>query len=387
MEYVDNTEPPLLYKKWCGISALCAAMERKVYIKWQLGEKIYPNMYIIIVGPSGARKSTAMSPAIRLLKSLDNINVTPESATKEAIVRMMHEKAQNIIDENGESKHSSITIFHPELVVFLGQKTNNWELISWLNQWYDCEDSWSYVTKGAGSDHVNGVWVNLMGATTPEYLVTAFPADAIGGGFSSRIVFVYGDTRHRVVPNPVYTEREQELQQLLEVDLANINVLTGEFEITDGYMEHYTEWYIEQSNKPKFADKNFSGYEARRSLHLRKLTMALSISKSSNMLLTEEDFIEGIEMMNEVEDSMRFVFNGRGRDPLEVVGAAMMKDIIIREGGIRRDELLNRHHSDVTLADFDAIIQKMKERGVLREGIKDEKIYYKCIEEELKKWK
>lgn len=382
MEYVDNTEPPLLYKKWCGISALCAAMERKTYIEWELGDRIYPNMYIIIVGPSGARKSTAMSPIIKLLESLDNILIAPESATKEAIVRMMQENTQNLIIGDIMGKHSSINIIQSELVVFLGQRQNNWELISWLNDWFDCKDDWSYVTKGCGSDHVQGVWVNMLGATTPEYLISAFPVDAIGGGFSSRIIFVYADTKHKNVPIPIYTDRERELKTLLQKDLANINILSGKFKITPQYYDIYAEWYTQQCQSPKFIDRNFAGYESRRSLHLRKITMAISISKSSDMILTERDFHEGLILLDEVEDNMRFVFNGRGKDPMAVVGKAMLEDIIARKEGIKRDELLNLHFNDTSISDFNAAISKFKEAQLVVEIGSGNSITYKFVKKE-----
>ncbi|KKL16209.1 hypothetical protein LCGC14_2497870, partial [marine sediment metagenome] len=61
IEYSQETESPLSYHVWTGISLLAAALQRRVYIRWGY-EILYPNMYIVLVGPSGkCRKGSAMN--------------------------------------------------------------------------------------------------------------------------------------------------------------------------------------------------------------------------------------------------------------------------------------------------------------------------------------
>ena len=63
IEYTKNTEPPLSYHIWVGISTIAAALERKVYMKWGHSD-IYPNQYIVLIGPSGqSRKGEAVNLA------------------------------------------------------------------------------------------------------------------------------------------------------------------------------------------------------------------------------------------------------------------------------------------------------------------------------------
>ena len=66
LAYTDNTEPPHLYKEWVAVSVIASALQRKVFLEWG-PMTFYPNMYIILCGPSGkARKSTAMGPGMKL---------------------------------------------------------------------------------------------------------------------------------------------------------------------------------------------------------------------------------------------------------------------------------------------------------------------------------
>ena len=96
MKYTARTEPPRLFKLWCGISAIASVLERKVWMPlWDVN--IYANMYIVIIGPSGSRKGTAMSPAIGLLNQV-GINLSAKSTTREALIRKMKQVSTEFTD-------------------------------------------------------------------------------------------------------------------------------------------------------------------------------------------------------------------------------------------------------------------------------------------------
>src|SRR3990170_8200696 len=70
LEYTDNTEPPASYHLWTGISVISGVLQRKVWMEWG-HELIYPNMYVVLIGPSGrCRKGTAMNIGKGLLKTI-----------------------------------------------------------------------------------------------------------------------------------------------------------------------------------------------------------------------------------------------------------------------------------------------------------------------------
>ena len=90
LKYTENTEPPISYHTWTAISLIAGALQRKVYMPWG-HDIIYPNMYIVLIGPSGrARKGTAMNIGKDILKDIV-ISMTSESITREALIRDMKE--------------------------------------------------------------------------------------------------------------------------------------------------------------------------------------------------------------------------------------------------------------------------------------------------------
>ena len=52
MKYTENSEPHPRFRLWTGISVISACLMRKCKIPWGFFD-IYPNMYIVLVGPSG----------------------------------------------------------------------------------------------------------------------------------------------------------------------------------------------------------------------------------------------------------------------------------------------------------------------------------------------
>jgi len=54
MNYGDNTEASALFRKWVGVSTIASALRRKVHLEWHA--RIFPNLYVVLVGPAGGRK-------------------------------------------------------------------------------------------------------------------------------------------------------------------------------------------------------------------------------------------------------------------------------------------------------------------------------------------
>ncbi len=312
--YTRRSEPPLLYKYWVGVSVVAAALRRKCRL--QIGTlTFYPNMYIVLVGPSGkCRKGTAMGPGEDMLSDL-GIKVSSNSITREALVHQLKTCSDTSITPSGDmSMHSSLTIFSKELTVFLGY--NNQQLMADLTDWYDCAGKWEYRTKNMGTDDISGVWVNLIGATTPDLLQTTLPRDAIGGGLTSRIIFVYENKKDHTEPFPVLTKEEVELGKQLRIDLEQIGMLQGDYTVSEGFIDKWIEWYtyIDHS-PPPFDDYRFAGYFERRPTHMYKLCMIMNAARTNSMRIEVEDFDRALDLLTKTERMMPYTFSGLGKSP------------------------------------------------------------------------
>jgi len=343
LTYTENTEPKRSYHNWMAVSCIAAALERKVRLIWG-HETIYPNIYVILVGPSGrARKGAAMSIAQDILKDV-GIPMTGEDITREQLIRKMKDAA-NFFNDNDTGRtvtHSSITCFSEELSVFLGQ--NDIRFLSTLTNWYDSRDSWTYETKTQGKDTIQGVCFTMVGATAPDWISSMFPQEAIGGGFTSRVIFVVEDGKGKTVEEHILTETELNLRESLVIDLQHINQITGEFVFSEQCRATYVKWYRESEKlvdegSPPIDDPRFEGYVARRATHLRKLSMIMSASRSSKRVVEVKDFERARRLLQATEITMPKAFGGVGRSPVSE-SVEMVLDILQTRKTITKSELL-----------------------------------------------
>ncbi len=326
MELTENSEPPVLYRKWTAISTVAAALQRKVRFDFGLSFTVYPNLYIVLVGPSATGKGTSMRFAYDIIEQVPLIRLSAQATSLQALIRRMKENNLTDIDTvTGEQHfHSSLTIFSTEFTVFLGYQ--NKELISALCEWYDCQSRWSYETISRKREEVIGVWVNMLAGTTPDSLQSSLPVESIGAGLTSRIVFVYETKRAKLVILPTKSERELALQRSLVNDLESINALSGPVGYEDDFVDFYTQWCINAAKNPPFAnDRKFDGYNGRRRELLLKLSMICCASRTDDMIMTLKDIERAANLLAEVEVNMGKVFKGMGKSDL----AGLINDAIV----------------------------------------------------------
>ncbi len=345
IKYCENSEPPESYKRWVGISVIAAALQRKVVLPW--GHlKFYPNMYIVLVGPPGrTRKGTAMTPGYQLLSDV-GIKIAAEATTRESLIQQLESASATHTTPDGRViYHASLTVFSQELTVFLGFK--NQQLIMDLTDWYDCKPRWVYRTKNMGTNDIVGVWVNLIGATTPELLQTSLPRDAIGGGLTSRIVFIYEDRKGKTVPFPMLTDEALRLYNDLLEDLNTMSTLAGDFYPDQSFLKAYEQWYLEQEKLDLFPGvPELQGYVERRPNHILKLSMILSASRSNEMVLLDYDLHRAVRYLEEAENKIAKVYAGVGKSPVADVTNAIM-EYIARKKKVPVRELLRTFYRDV----------------------------------------
>jgi len=325
MKLTEESEPPTLFRKWVAISAIAAALQRKTYVNLGISLTIYPNFYIVLVGPSATGKGTAMKYAYDILEQIPNIRLSAQATSLQALIKRMRETNLTDIDMTTGKQyyHSSMTIFSNEFTVFLGY--HNKELMAALCDWYDCHNRWVYDTVSRDKEEIVGVWVNLLAGTTPDSLQSSLPLEAIGGGLTSRIIFVYADKKEKLVIIPTVSEKEIKLQQALVHDLEQVALLSGAFTMTDDFISGYTEWCIEAEKNPPFHDKRFDGYCGRRRNHLISLAMVCSASRGNSMILDSVDLERASKLLTEVEQTMGLVFRGIGKSDI----SSLLNDAIV----------------------------------------------------------
>lgn len=379
-EYTKNTEPPTSYHVWTGMALVAGALQRKVFLKWGF-ETIYPNLYVVLVGPSGkCRKGTAMGIGRDIFKQI-GLPLISESITREGLIRRMKNSVATYQLPDGSIKfHCSVMCMSPELTVFL--RKGDIGFLADLTDWYDSNDEWTYETKNAGTDQIEGMCFTLLGATAADWLQSILPSEAIGGGFTSRILFIVEENKRQTVTLPTMTKEELHLRQLLIHDLEQISIMTGPFELDDAAMKAYDHWYTVQeakikSNTPPISDPKFAGYCDRRATHVRKLSIIISASRRDSRIITEDDFNTAVRMLVQAEQKMPGVFSAVGDSPYSALLDKVLK-FLQAVGSCSRADLMTRFYRDMDTRALEAVETILSHMKVIRIEVNPEtrEIYY-----------
>ncbi len=349
LAYTAESESPEEYHKWVAISAIAGAIRRKAF--FDMGYfLLYPNMYIVLVGPAGrCKKSTAMRIGRGLLAGVPSLNFTTDSTTRE---RLIQDLSQAFADG-----HSSMTAFSSEFASLL--TSSGMDMVVFLTDIFDSPNEWAHKTKTGGTNKIKAPYLNLIGATTPDWIAKAMPLDTVGIGLTSRIVFVFQDTPRVRPAFPVLSKEQSQLRDLLLEDLVSMSSIAGEYTLTPEAKAMYEEWYQQRIQEPNpTGDPRLNGYYERKPMHLLKLGMIVSASFRDQCLIVEEDLKIAMALFDEVEQKMTKVFANVGKNPLTVDYDSVL-DVIREHGRASFPELMTMFKHSIRKEELNEVLETL----------------------------
>ena len=330
-------------------------------------EKIRANMYVVLVGPSGQTRKGTPIGIVRDLLTEVGVKLASNAGSRQSLISYMGDSLDSYTDpDSGELiYHCSVTCLSEEMSVFLGQQ--DIERLADLTDLYDAKDEWSYSTRKHGIESVRGVCVNMLAGTAATWLPSILPQEAIGGGFTSRLIFVVEQYKGQVVSDPNSVPPDAGLRDALIHDLREIINLSGQFTFDTAALKLYKEWYERQernikNNCPAIADPRFGGYMARRASHIKKLAMIMSTSRGDDRTVTLADFKRAQLILETAEKKMPGAFKGLGTARFAVVTENIL-DFINTRGKVKRSQVLQLFWRDCdawTMDQVEAVLGRMK---------------------------
>jgi hypothetical protein len=329
LQLVENTEPPQRYHLWTAITTIGAMLSRKCTI--ELGpETFFPSLYTVLIGPPGVRKGTAIKYMVNeILNHIKGFTMGPSAVTKEQLcVELETAQTQENID-GSILTHSSLFIIAPELIVFM--RENDHERLGYLCDLYDGLTHFEYKTKTSGSNYIvnPGLW--LLGATTPNWIEIAMKQLGVGGGITSRIIFVYSAKKGKHISITRMPGFDKSLQTALINDMAEIKQLSGKFHITNEADDTFTDWYDGRYKNTRIDDSRFASFWDRLPSMIIKVAMIVSAAKRSTMVVEAQDIVNSVRLLEHILPEMPQAFGGLGYSLLSSQTEAIRN--VLREYG------------------------------------------------------
>lgn len=359
-KYTENTEVPSIFSLWVGISTISATLGRDCFI--DLGHfTVYPNTYIVLIaGSARCRKSTSIGVGVNFMKHVEpQIKTLSQKMTPEALISSLSGYNEGEGETSLVQTAEGIFVVD-ELATLLDRNAFNSGMVPLLTKLYDSED-FTYETKSRGTEEINNPCLSLLGGSTLHWIKEAIPLAAIGGGFTSRIVFVYKDTFENLVPFPSLSKENKKLADDIINDLNEARTMRGEFKLSDKAVKLFEEEYKEfMTNSSLFEDENLAGYAGRRHVTLLKVAMCISASMSNKLLIEYDDVRIARDALRMVEEEMPRVLKSIQS---EFVGDASEEvlALIVRRGWIYRSQLVKKMAYKLTAQQLNVILDTLLE--------------------------
>jgi len=375
LSYTEETEIPDVFSFWTAISTISAAMGRDCFIS--MGHfDIYPNMYIVLVAGSAiCRKSSAISIAHRLISKIEpTIHILSQKMTPEAMIGAL--SGLEAKDERMIVQEASGIVVVDELSTLIDKNAFQSGMIPLLTKLYDCED-FDYLTKARGREVVRNPCLSIMGGSTLCWIKGAIPQVAIGGGFTSRVVFIYREKNEKLNPFPTLSEKNKKRWDDIIHDLSRVaQDMRGGFALSSEAKDKLSDEYTNFMRSSKLlTNPHMSGYAGRRHTTMLKLCMAISASDDDSRLIDLEDAKLAISAMMSAEVHMPKVLQAISS---EVVGdlAEQVLNIVVQRQTVPRHELVKIMKWKLTVGQLDMILDTLIAERVVGKSIDGTDISY-----------
>jgi hypothetical protein len=369
----DDTEIPDLFALWSGVAGISAALGRRTWL--DMGTfTIYPNMFIVFIATSGrCRKSTAIMFIRRILRGLlPPPNLLSQKMTPEALIEAL-KTSQDTPTQDTQATPARVRLVSSEGFVivdelsnFLNRKSYEAGLGDVLISLFDCDDDFSYRTRGKGLEKLTDCCLGLLGGTTFKRIREVLPEDAIGGGLVSRMIFVYVDRPKPPVPRPTFSDEKKALLERAVRKLQRIMMVKGRMTLSSAAVQLYDEDYIRYFNESSaFDDDLTSGYASRRYVHLLKLAMIFTAAEET--LVIERRHLEGAEaLLRQSEVSLEKVIN-----MITTTGKGQVTDFVHNKvaqavGGITRTDLMRAVSHRLDSQELQGVMETLMHAGRIR---------------------
>jgi hypothetical protein len=353
------TEAPEIYHLFVGMSLIAAACGRNIYLPFG-SQRIYPNVWVILVGTSSnLKKSTAINIGKTILTNVDPTVILPTEFSREALLELLQNKPRGLFCWN----EFGGVLAQFELNYMAGTK----EMMTDL---FDCPMEHRRILKKQ-EIIITEPCISIVSASTLEWLTSKVKEQDVRSGFLARFIYVPGRSRSKLLPFPPRPNLEDRTELIHQ--LKQIATVKGEVSLTSDARKHYEVWYADSDRvlSQETDTERLSPFFSRLQTYAFKFAMIYQISENRSLQIEEENMMRACQLVQLLRRNVKelledgLVFGKEGQDQQKV------KKLIVQAGALGRSNLLRQTHFDAAYLDrlVGTLIQQEAIR-VVKEGKK-----------------
>jgi hypothetical protein len=339
--YFSQFESPEIYISWDLLYAVASCLGRKVWC--QDDNPIFPNIFVIIVGPPSIGKSQPAKQLGSMLASLvktdakgnvhDLVNISPTCITLEKLYDFLEKCGDAVRIKEGAPPyfHSSASFLLADEMGLLFKKSDKTkDIILFLNAGYDNIEKFRYETKTKGLNVVTNLCVNFFGCCTNNWIADNLSNSVIDEGWSSRAFFVWGEKKRQFTTFYKFSDDQKKVWGDLKEHFKKIANLCGAVSLTPEAHAYLDKWYQTSEGGDKFRvnnDAKLNYYYGRKKLHVIKIAMLYHFLEQTTMEITLADLMWAFKFLAETEMDMHKALASINSNPNAKLAEEILNDI------------------------------------------------------------
>lgn len=300
LDYTSQSEPPKIYHRWCFLASVGACLGRKYYLPFG-HSRLFPTVYVMLIGAPATRKSTAIKTSKFILGKAGYDTISADKSGKEKFLIDL----EGLAPEAGYSGRSSsldeiternlfgtTNLSDPKETFIMADEFNdfagigNTEFYTTLGSFWDWDDPDNPYRSRFKSQSVSifQPTVSILGGNTQEKFAEAFPPSIIGGGFLSRMLLIHGErskVRFTFPPTPAEESTRKIVNMFRDIHTS----FRGQARLSPAALKLFESIYVD--GKFELGDTRFQYYNGRRHSQLVKMCLIISASFGSEVISEE----------------------------------------------------------------------------------------------------
>jgi len=297
-----ESEVPDIYHFWAAVSLLASAVEDRVWYQKFKHSKLYPNLFIAIIGPSGLGKGMAIEQAVALAEKSLTINKYRGRITGPHLIDHL---GKPYTDDFGRK-----CLSHPKLWLIMDELQNDIsgnkqmieDFIFLMTELYTASNyTVNTGTRTHGQVNITNPIVNWLTGTTEDDLREILSQRLMRSGFTARTCFVFGEYDFDLrLPRIKYPPDYDDVFQHLCYRLWMLQNTRGAFLVTETADAEIDKWYIKRPRPDE--ELLYSAWKRQHDL-LLKFAMILCLGDGGPMIIQHRHVTQSKNMVKKAFQS------------------------------------------------------------------------------------